>query len=184
MVLDHYQGPCKERSVVVKEKMKWECPERGWAKLNVDGAFSSNGGAGTGMVLRDHKGEVIFVACRDLQQCRDATEAELMAIEEGLHLSLHWTAMQFTLETDCAEAVELIKEKTPNTSAYAFRISVIRDLLRERGTVIVKINRAVNTVSHDLAKIGRVEHRTAVWLRNFPQEIAEAIANDYNPPVN
>jgi hypothetical protein len=34
-------------------------PANGEPKLNTDGAFSSNGAA-TGMVLRDHNGEVIL----------------------------------------------------------------------------------------------------------------------------
>jgi hypothetical protein len=57
-------------------------PKQGKAKLNVDGAFAGDG-AGACMVLRDHQGQVIFTACRSLQYCRDATEAELWAIEEG-----------------------------------------------------------------------------------------------------
>jgi hypothetical protein len=40
------------------------------------------------------------------------------------------------LETDCAEAAQLIREGTSNTPAYAFRISVIQDLIRERGVQI------------------------------------------------
>ena len=71
-----------------KEKQNWKPPEPGQAKLNVDGAYSDDG-AGAGMALRDDKGDVIFVSCRQLLRCRDATEAELMAIEEGVRLALH-----------------------------------------------------------------------------------------------
>ena len=84
------------------------------------------------MILRDYKGEVIVAACRMVTHCVDATEAELCAIEEGLWLSMIWTEMKLTVETDCAEAMELIKESTPNTSSYAFRINVICELLKER----------------------------------------------------
>jgi hypothetical protein len=74
-----------------------------------------------GMVLRDHHGVVVAAACREAIQCRDATDAELMAIEEGVHLALLWTTLPIVVETDCAEAIELIRESTPNTSIYAFR---------------------------------------------------------------
>jgi hypothetical protein len=40
------------------------------------------------------------------------------------------------LETDCAEAAQLIRKGTSNTSPYAFRINVIQDLIRERGVQI------------------------------------------------
>uniref|UniRef100_A0ACD5TUW4 Uncharacterized protein n=1 Tax=Avena sativa TaxID=4498 RepID=A0ACD5TUW4_AVESA len=135
------------------------------------------------MALRDQTGEVIFVACRKPAHCRDATEAELLAIEEGLKLALHWTTLPFTIETDCAEAIVLINESTPNTSVYAFRIDAIRALLKERGTSLVKISRNGNQVSHDLAKLSRVQDRTAVWLRNYPEEISVAINLDCNPIV-
>jgi hypothetical protein len=55
-------------------------------KLNTDGAFVSSREAGMGMVLRDHHGAVVAAACREAIQCQDATDAELMAIEEGVHL--------------------------------------------------------------------------------------------------
>jgi ribonuclease HI len=165
-----------------KVRKKWMRPEPGGTKLNTDGAFTSDGAA-TGMVLRDHQGDMIFAACRVLRHCSDATEAELLAIEEGLSLALQWTTLKIVVESDCSEAIELIKKSTPNTSAYAFRVSVIRDLIRERDVVIKKVSREANTASHELAKVGRVQGRTELWLSNVPQTVAVAIANDCNPPV-
>jgi hypothetical protein len=74
---------------------------------------------------------LFFAACRSITYCRDATEAELTAIEEGLRLALHWTSLNFTIETDCADAAELIKGSSPNMSVHAFKISVIRELFRK-----------------------------------------------------
>jgi hypothetical protein len=132
------------------------------------------------MVLRDHDGAAIFTACRALEQCNDATEAELIAIEEGLKLALLWSNVRFTAETDCAEAAELIKEGTPNKSIYAFRINSIRELLKERGTRVAQICRDVNQVSHELAKLGRIQHRTKLWLGGHPDEVANAMNMDCN----
>ncbi|KAK1616443.1 hypothetical protein QYE76_021960 [Lolium multiflorum] len=94
-----------------KVRKKWVAPPLGEAKLNTDGAYSSQA-AGTGMALRDHRGEIIYAACRSIPHCGDATEAEIMAIEEGLQLALHWTALKFTVESDCAEAVDMINGST------------------------------------------------------------------------
>ena len=52
-------------------------------KLNVDGAFTTDGAAGVGMVLRNHEGEITVAACRQLQTCADAVEAELAAMRKG-----------------------------------------------------------------------------------------------------
>jgi ribonuclease HI len=164
----------------LKTKQRWRPPREGEAKLNVDGAFAGFGRAGAGVVLRDHLGQVILSACRHLPSCRDATEAELCAIEDGLKLSMQWNQLPVTVETDCSEAVELLKEGSPNSSIYAFQVSVIRELLKERNFPLVKVSRDVNMVSHELARLGRVDRKTELWLLDSPEEIARAIAVDCN----
>lgn len=52
-------------------------------KLNTDGSFAADG-AGSGMVLRDSRGAIIFSACRNFFSCREALKAELSACMEGL----------------------------------------------------------------------------------------------------
>jgi hypothetical protein len=185
MVISHDQGFSKEPTGNNRNGAKnqsWVPPDRGKAKLNADGAYDP-ASAGAGMVLRDSSGKMIYAVCRHLEQCRDATEAELMAIEEGLKLALQWSNLEFSLETDCLEALELIKERTPNLSAYAFRVNVIRDLIRERNTYIAKIGRVANGVGHSLARMGRVQKRTAFWLANCPAEVVAANALDCNPSM-
>jgi hypothetical protein len=65
----------------------WPKPIPGWNALSVDGSFDEEGRAGTGMVLRDSNGSVIFSAHRCLQHCNDAMEAEVSAVMEGLALA-------------------------------------------------------------------------------------------------
>jgi hypothetical protein len=150
------------------------------AKLNTDGAFVSPQEAGAGLVLRDHTGAVLGAASRNLRSCADATEAELVAIEVGVVMAISWTTLNFTVETDCSEAIHLLKENTPSTSIHASRVEVIRELLRERDVRIIKINREANCVSHELAKLGRVLGRTGTWFSSFPPEVAQAIHSDCN----
>jgi ribonuclease HI len=73
-------------------------------KLNIDGAFAK-GVAGIGIVLCDDKGAVMAAACRCLLNCRDATDAELMAMEEGLSMALLWTPLPVVIETDCSKVL-------------------------------------------------------------------------------
>jgi ribonuclease HI len=187
MVVDSYAG-FKARTIQQadrrKERKHWRVPDIGYMKLNTDGAFVSSREAGMGMVLRDHHGVVVAAACREAIQCRDATDAELMAIEEGVHLALLWNTLPIVVETDCAEAIDLIRESTPNTSIYAFRVSSIRELLKERNIKLDKVSRDANVASHELAKIGRIEHRSAVWFVDLPLAVSRAIVQDCNPSVN
>jgi hypothetical protein len=91
-VLDIRKGYKRRQPIdqcVGKILKPWRPLEHGQAKLNVDGAFTTDG-AGSGMILQDEKGEVIFASCRSSGQCRDATETEIEAIKEGVKLALQW----------------------------------------------------------------------------------------------
>jgi hypothetical protein len=135
------------------------------------------------MVLRDCQGEVIFTACRQLRNCQDALEAELLAIEEGIKLALLWTPLNLIVESDCLEGIKWIQQNTPNVSVHAFRIKAIRDLLGERETKLVKISRDANNASHELAKLGRVQGKTEMSLGVPLPEIADIIVSECNPAI-
>jgi hypothetical protein len=183
MVIDNLRGFKQMNNSEEKNtstNKKWRPLLDHTTKLNVDGSFVRRGVAGTGMILRNSHGEVIIAACRHQEQCQDALESELMAIEDGVKLCLVWSQSVFSVESDCAEAIELIKATGPNVSAHAFRINSIRELLRERNSSIVKIGREENRASHELAQLGRVQSRTEVWLGSFPSELSATLAEDCN----
>jgi hypothetical protein len=186
MVIDQQRGFQRDSRTENRRqeaKQRWLPPPSGHAKLNVDGAYSADGRAGIGMVLRDCQGKVVFTACRQVLNCQDALEAELLAIEEGAKLALLWTPMNFIVESDCLVGINWIKQSSPNGSAHAFRINAIRDLLRERENKLVKISRDANTASHVLAQLGRVQGKTEMSLGAPLPEIADIIVTDCNPAV-
>jgi hypothetical protein len=91
MTVDQSQGFTKQVKLVDGRKKvhkRWEPPGAGTAKINVDDTFSRDDRAGIGIIGRDQQGAVLFAACRPLEFCQDATEAEIMAIEEGVKLAL------------------------------------------------------------------------------------------------
>jgi ribonuclease HI len=155
---------------------KWDAPPLGLVKLNIDGSFKlEDGTAGTGMVLRDHKGDIIFSACRQLIRCDDALEAELEACKEGLQLALEWSQLQILVETDCAELVAAVKSNELDRSRLAYLISDIKNLaVHERIMSFVKVDRIQNRVSHLLANLARLEQRTFVWLGSGPETSVQA----------
>jgi hypothetical protein len=183
MVIDNLRGFKKDNKLEERSNIaskKWRPPSGQVTKLNVDGSFVRRGVAGTGMILHNNQGEVIIAACRHQEQCQYALELELMAIEYSVRLSLVWSESSFCVESDCAEAIELIKSIGPNVSAYAFRINSIRELLGERNSSVAKIGREDNKASHELAQMGSVQGRTEVWLGNFPCELSATLAEDCN----
>uniref|UniRef100_A0A8R7VCU9 RNase H type-1 domain-containing protein n=1 Tax=Triticum urartu TaxID=4572 RepID=A0A8R7VCU9_TRIUA len=132
----------------------WSAPAVGRVKLNTDASVLGFT-AGAGMILRDHEGEIVFSACRLLYACDDVLEAELLAIREEISLALQWSILPIDVESDCLEAVNMIKTGNSNKSKYAFIIREIISSLGERNSYITHIRRSYNRVSHALANFGR-----------------------------
>ncbi|KAE8789453.1 Sec14 cytosolic factor [Hordeum vulgare] len=104
-VVDYVQS-----CTITRHSSDGRSPSADRVKLNVDGSFRPDGSAGTGMAVRDNAGSSIFVACRHLFGCADVVDAaELVAMEEGLALALHWSPLPVPVEMDCAESVVLVQ---------------------------------------------------------------------------
>ena len=98
---------------IIKENgPKWSAPKSGWVKLSTDGSYGDDGSAGSGMVLRDDKGAIIFSSCRQLFSCRDSLEAELSACMEGLSFVIQRSDLPVEIEMDSIVAFKLIDRST------------------------------------------------------------------------
>jgi ribonuclease HI len=166
---------------------RWQLPSPGWVKLNFDGSVKiDDGSAGTGMILRDEEGSIIFSACRRLVNCSDPLEAEARACEEGLKLALELSDKQIIMESDCAGLVTAVLERGQDRSSLVQTISEIKFLLKGTRLIsFVKVDRSQNRVSHCLANLARAESRSMVWLGSGPESIRQALDLDLlvNPPV-
>uniref|UniRef100_A0ACD5WE24 Uncharacterized protein n=2 Tax=Avena sativa TaxID=4498 RepID=A0ACD5WE24_AVESA len=166
-----------DQRVGAKEKQKWTPPAVGRVKLNTDGSFiQSTGEACAGMILRIHLGEVLFVACRSLQSCSSALEAELSACEEGIKVALNWSMEPITLEMDCSVALAMIQDKKMDSSRLVHQVLSIQECLEERDIQIMKIDRSQNEASHILANFGRSSNRTQFWIGNCPNVVQNCVS--------
>jgi ribonuclease HI len=158
----------------------WLKPALGYVKLNCDGSVKlEDGSAGTGMVLRDENGQVIFTACRHLLHCEDALEAEAYAVAEGLKLSLQRSNLPIIVETDCVGLITAINNGSQDRSSIRHIISEIKLLANGTTNVsFVKVDRSQNRVSHCLANFARTESRTMVWIGSGPDCLAQALVYD------
>ena len=87
---------CAETHIVPR----WQAPDPGSIKVNVDGAFKGNGEASIGVVIRDSKCVVLLSAWRVIFHAASAEEVELLACREGISLAVEWTPGPAILETD------------------------------------------------------------------------------------
>ena len=173
------EQPISQVGGVPRRAHKWSPPPANWTKLNVDGSFSHDDGrAGTGMVLRDQEGAIIFSVCHSLWSCPDPLHAELAGCMEGIALALQWTELSFIVECDSLQAVQLINASGQDRSQYAMVVSEVKHLMSERECHVIHISREQNNVSHTLANFGRTEDRTVVWLRSGPDNIPSLCRED------
>ena len=75
----------------------------------------------------------------------------------------------------------MINEPDQNRSPVAALIGEIKRLLSlGREHVVLHVSRSRNKVSHTLAYLGHSIPRSAVWLRNGPDEIGNLCQQDCN----
>jgi ribonuclease HI len=148
----------------------WCPPSPGWVKLTVDGSYKvDDGSAGTGMILRDDSGQIIFSACRSLLLCVDALEAEIQACLEGLDLALHYSQLPIIIDTDCSQLVAAVQDHSLDRSPMMHLVSEIKRLsCLDRTCKFVKVDRSQIRVSHCLANFARAENQTDFWLGSGP----------------
>lgn len=156
----------------------WKPAHHGWVKLNTDGSFSAEGGAGAGMILRDAHGNIIFSACRALYSCRDALEAELCACMEGLSFAVQRSDLPIEIEMDSSMAVEMISSGEVNRSIYASLIGEIKFLLSLRQSCITHVPRCQNKASDRLASFARIEGRTMTWVGSGTEDVLRIVHDD------
>lgn len=149
-------------------------------KINTDGSCDSkNGNGGVGAVVRDSSGRVVLALSRHIDRCGSALEAELLACKEGLSLALQYTLLPLVLETDCLEALKLLKSKEKVMSPEVFIIREANSLLQgNREIKFSKGQRSQNRVSHLLANKARCEYVNEVWLENSCNFICQLVSDD------
>ena len=100
-------GACLKMGAMEKKSiLSWCSPPCGVLKFNVDGVTNGKPGlAGIGGVLRNHKGEVLYMFSKHIG-IKDSNEVEVMTI---YHTSFHHYLI---VESDSANAISWVKSLT------------------------------------------------------------------------
>lgn len=88
--------------------VKWVCPPMDVVKVNVNGASKGSlGYVGCGCVLRNHEGQWVMGAARNLGCCT-SQKAELWGVLLGLQTAWRYGCRKIILETDSAIVHDLL----------------------------------------------------------------------------
>lgn len=161
----------------------WNPPPSGWAKLNVDGAFSPQDGCGAiGIVVRNSTGQVLLTSWRFLRKCAAAEEAELLACCEGLKIVAEWLPMPVILESDCATVIARLQAKGEERSRWTFLLRETKAMMTFIQEVkLAHCNRDCNRVAHELAQLAKQSGHSAVWRDSAPSCIMQTLQQDCIP---
>ena len=163
-----------------KEPSKWQKPDVGWVKINVDGAYdASTGEGGVGVVIRDDKMAIQLTAWKYINRAGDAEEVEALACAEGLKLALDWCPTRVVLATDCVTLVPLLQKQGGSRSRLKFIVDEAK--LAGEGLlewIVIHTKRESNWVAHELAQLAKRTRHSAVWRFAAPACVEQYIAQD------
>ncbi|KAH6775310.1 hypothetical protein C2S52_012871 [Perilla frutescens var. hirtella] len=104
-----------------RDKEKWQPPEEGVWKVNVDATTQPGVGVGIGIVIRTGHGKIVVTRCKRLKSLCSAEMAEGLACQEGLVLAREFGGRRLILETDC-QLIHRLLQKTDDDLSYVGEI--------------------------------------------------------------
>ena len=139
--------PSKVRRVVL-----WSPPSPGVFKFNVDGATRGKQGlAGIGGVLRNSKGEVLFMFSKRVGVC-DSNEAEVLASLEALRCFSRCFQGDLIVESDSSNAIAWVSNRKHFPWKFQFLFNEIRAFTTTINVVFRHQLRTTNCMADALAK--------------------------------
>ncbi|XP_073360573.1 uncharacterized protein [Aegilops tauschii subsp. strangulata] len=168
------------RWTTARSVQRWEAPEDGWIKANVDGALEkqqNKGGGGT--ILRDHNGGYVASACFFFPQCADPERAELMACLKAIKMARELNVDRIHVELDCQALAKMIMSPEKNFSLVGPWVEEVKKSLGEFMDFKVGwVRRSANSIAHKLTRVGVGEERCQVWTGVPPGFILDVVSDD------
>lgn len=161
--------------------VKWEKPQSGWYKLNVDAAINEEGGKmGFGWVLRDDHGTFKAAKCTPWKGVYSPKEAEAIAVREALSWLKAHNYDKVTVEIDALLVLQGL-HTAGNVSYFDLLLLDVKDTLSLFSHVSISfVKRSANRIAHLLAGESVSLSDCKEWLYHPPNFICNALFSDMN----
>jgi ribonuclease HI len=165
---------------LLKSRRGWKKPLEGNLMVNVDAAFDEDSGKGaTGVVIRDSTGGCIAAMQTFLPRVVDAPMAKAYAFRDALTLPQQIGVQNFTVQTDCVQVVEIMKNGGFSATSSAAIYDDCSILWSAFGKVSIEhCNREANQVAHELATVSFTSGSSCTWVDEPPRFILSKLVND------
>ncbi|KAF7839972.1 RNA-directed DNA polymerase [Senna tora] len=169
-----------DKGISREKEIKWEPPEMGFCKLNVDAANREDvdGIAKCGGLIRNVSGKFIcgFYCCLD--KC-STLQAELWGVLKGLEVAWKIGMRKVQLESDSLGAVNLIKDPPGNAhTSFSLASKIIGLLNRDWEVRVRHVYRDANLAADLMARNCSSTSREIVVVETSPPFIAQALERD------
>lgn len=158
---------------------RWQKPQVGWAKINIDAAiFLHNNAIGVGGVIRDARGSFVRAMCQQMEGIWHPREAEAISLREVLSWTKRHGFTRCVFETDS----KLLADAYNGGRGNSYFHSIVNDcveLSKHFESVLVQfVHRSANEVAHLLARAYHSESGLREWSTVAPDFILDVIFAD------
>jgi hypothetical protein len=106
MVMLHMYDPVSSNRCDSVKPKYWSPPPEGWVMVNVDATiFQKANRMGLGIVVRDHKGEVLAARRQGINMITNPKLAESIAVRQAIHFTSEVPYNRVIIATDCLSLV-------------------------------------------------------------------------------
>ncbi|CAI0383231.1 unnamed protein product [Linum tenue] len=156
----------------------WKRPQEGRLKINTDAGIGDEG-VGLGVVVRNHMGEFVMAAAKQVRGIQDPTMGEALAVEFGLQLARQHHMVSPIMEVDCVNVVAGVRRAAGIQTELGVICRNISKLLEETGGgTIQHVSRKANEAAHIMAHVRTLWDRAEVWFDRPPLILLDQLKID------
>ncbi|KAF8399913.1 hypothetical protein HHK36_015783 [Tetracentron sinense] len=174
---DYVEAQEKLEVSEIKHPVRWSSPMECCYKINVDSAtFLEAEASGIGIIIMNHKGEVMAAMSKRISIHYSAKVVEAMAAREGLNFARVLGFQHVLLEGDSIQVIKTSVSKEldlPVVGAVTEDVKVLMCHFKECTFSFVK--RDGNKVTHSLAQYARNVTDFTGWLEESPDFIKSQV---------
>ena len=173
----------KETEKGQKKEHKWEPPQPGCYKINIDAAFRPKSNTdGWGFVARDNTGDFLEGGCGSLEHVTSPIHAEALAALNSLQRVAQLGMTRIVLETDASNLHKGLTSDDLDRSTEGGLFRQIRNFMNQvfDRCVVRVCPRSCNKVADSLATHGAnvVRSGSVVFMNQVPEFVANLVSGD------
>ena len=162
-------------------KVSWKPPQIGRYKANYDGAFfEETNEAGVGVIIRNHKGEVMAFLYQRILFPHSVEAMEAYAARSAIELMSDLGLKEVDFEGDSQTIVNALLNPEPCCALYGHLVNDTKLIAQASLSVhFLHVKRDGNLVAHSLAKRTKFSMPFEVWMESVPPDLVSILCIDF-----